>query len=93
VRDAVDDTWLSCMHSSSAACVFGEARLTSSTSRRFAKTDPVELELVRPLVEDVDARDVGREQVGRELQPRERAVERTRQGLRSIVLPTPGSPR
>ena len=33
-------TWLSCMHSSSAACVFGDARLTSSTSRRFAKTGP-----------------------------------------------------
>src|SRR5262249_23288155 len=33
-------TWLSCMHSSSAACVFGDARFTSSTSRRFAKTGP-----------------------------------------------------
>src|SRR5581483_3730725 len=33
-------TWLSCMHSSSAACVFGDARLTSSTSSRFAKTGP-----------------------------------------------------
>src|SRR5215208_6572614 len=28
------------MHSSSAACVFGEARLISSTSRRFANTGP-----------------------------------------------------
>src|SRR3954451_16836396 len=28
------------MHSSSAACVFGEARLISSTSRMFAKTGP-----------------------------------------------------
>jgi hypothetical protein len=28
------------MHSSSAACVFGEARLISSTSRKFAKTGP-----------------------------------------------------
>src|SRR5438045_889676 len=28
------------MHSSSAACVFGEARLISSTSRRLAKTGP-----------------------------------------------------
>src|SRR6266852_4526266 len=33
-------TWLSCMHSSSAACVFGDARLTSSTSSRFANTGP-----------------------------------------------------
>src|SRR3954452_8116645 len=30
----------SCMHSRSADCVFGEARFTSSTSRRFAKTGP-----------------------------------------------------
>src|SRR5436190_6879101 len=33
-------TCCSCMHSSSAACVFGDARLISSTSRRFAKTGP-----------------------------------------------------
>src|SRR5438105_13274013 len=33
-------TCCSCMHSSSAACVFGEARLISSTRRRFAKTGP-----------------------------------------------------
>src|SRR5438105_6210310 len=33
-------TWSSCMHSRSAACVFGEARLISSTSRRFANTGP-----------------------------------------------------
>src|SRR4030088_180019 len=33
-------TWLSCMHSSSAAWVFGEARFTSSTRSRFAKTGP-----------------------------------------------------
>src|ERR671937_475364 len=33
-------TCCSCMHSSSAACVFGDARLISSTSRRFANTGP-----------------------------------------------------
>src|SRR5919108_646046 len=33
-------TCCSCMHSSSAACVFGEARLISSTSRRLANTGP-----------------------------------------------------
>src|SRR5918999_595996 len=33
-------TWFSCMHSRSADCVFGEARLISSTSSRFAKTGP-----------------------------------------------------
>src|SRR5919108_3207598 len=33
-------TWFSCMHSRSAACVFGEARLISSTRSRLAKTGP-----------------------------------------------------
>src|SRR4051812_18462751 len=33
-------TCCSCMHSSSAAWVFGDARLISSTSSRFAKTGP-----------------------------------------------------
>src|SRR5437588_138595 len=33
-------TWFSCMHSRSAACVFGEARLISSTRSRFANTGP-----------------------------------------------------
>src|SRR2546421_12472098 len=33
-------TWSSCMHSSSAACVFGEARLISSTRSRLANTGP-----------------------------------------------------
>src|SRR6266446_122850 len=33
-------TWLSCMHSSSAACVLGDARFTSSTSSRLANTGP-----------------------------------------------------
>src|ERR671930_1344293 len=33
-------TWFSCMHSSSAACVFGEARLISSTRSRLANTGP-----------------------------------------------------
>ena len=33
-------TWFSCMHSSSADCVFGDARLISSTSSRFVKTGP-----------------------------------------------------
>src|SRR3954468_15025085 len=33
-------TCCSCMHSSSAAWVFGDARLISSTSRRLAKTGP-----------------------------------------------------
>ena len=34
------DTWRSCIASSSAACVFGGARLISSARRRFEKTGP-----------------------------------------------------
>ena len=49
-----------------------------------------ELEAVRPLVVDVDARDVGRQQVGRELEPGERAVERARERLREHRLPDAG---
>ncbi len=45
------------------------------------------LELIRPLVEDVDARDVGRQKIRRELEPRERAVERARERLREHRLP------
>src|SRR5215831_16869969 len=74
-------TCCSCMHSSSAACVFGEARLISSTSRRFEDRPGFELELVRALVEDVHAGHVGRQQVGRELHARERDVERARERL------------
>ena len=33
-------TWRSCMHSSRPDCVFGEARLISSTSTMFAKIGP-----------------------------------------------------
>ena len=49
-----------------------------------------ELELVRALVEDVDARDVGRQQVGRELEAREAAVERAGERLREHGLPHAG---
>ena len=83
-------TWHSCIASSSADCVFGDARLISSTSRTFVKTGPgPELELVRLLVEDVDAGDVRREQVGRELEPREREMQRARERLREHRLPHP----
>src|SRR3954454_5443022 len=34
------ETWFSCMHSSSADCVLGDARLTSSTRSRLVKTGP-----------------------------------------------------
>src|SRR5436190_672967 len=45
-----------------------------------------ELERVRALIEDVDARDVGGQQVGRELESRERAVERAGERLREHRL-------
>ena len=50
----------------------------------------LELEAVRALVVDVHAGDVGREEVGRELKPRERAVERARERLREHRLPHAG---
>jgi hypothetical protein len=46
----------------------------------------VELEPALALVVDRDARDIGREQVGRELDARVRAVERVREGLREHRL-------
>ena len=65
-------TCRSCIASSSAACVFGGARLISSARRRFAKIGPGrELEVGRALVVDRRAGDVGRHQVGRELDARE----------------------
>jgi hypothetical protein len=40
-------TWRSAIASSSADCVFGIARLISSTSTTFAKTGRAELEVAR----------------------------------------------
>ena len=86
-------TWFSCIASSSATWVFGEARLISSTRRTFAKTGPGLNSNSFALVEDVDAGDVGREQVGRELD-REKSRWSDRAGdFASIVFPTPESPR
>ena len=80
-------TCVSCIASSSADCVFGEARLISSTSRTFAKTGPGRKR--KPpflLVVDVHAGDVRRQQVGRELEAREPEVERARERLREHRL-------
>jgi hypothetical protein len=64
------------MHSRSADCVLGEARLISSPTTMLAKTPPgSELELAGVLVEHRDAGDVGRQQVGRELDAAHRAVD------------------
>ena len=65
------------MHSSRPDWVFGEARLTSSTSTTFANTGPgPELEAVLALVVDVRADHVGRQQVGGALHARVLRVDR-----------------
>ena len=80
-------TWRSCMHSSRPDCVFGEARLTSSTSTTLAKIGPgPELEARLALVVDVGADDVGGQQVGGALHARELAVDRARQRARERGL-------
>ena len=75
-------TWRSSMLSSSADCVFGLARLISSASTMFANTAPgLELEVAALLVVDVDAGDVGGQQVRRELDAAEGAVDGPRDRL------------
>ena len=73
-------TWCSAIASSSADCVFGIARLISSTSTTLAKIGPgAELELALLLVVDREAGDVGRLQVRRALDARRRrALDRLR---------------
>src|SRR6266849_255774 len=84
-------TWLSCMHSSSAACVLGDARFTSSTSRRLAKTGPGRnsnsfvrwLKTLTPVTSD------GRRSGVNWSRENEQSSERA-SAFASIVLPTPG---
>ena len=65
------------MHSSRPDCVFGEARLISSTSTTFANTGPgPELEAGLALVVDVGADHVGGQQVGGALDARVLGVDR-----------------
>ena len=83
-------TWRSCMHSSRPDCVFGDARLISSTSTTFANTGPgPELEPALALVEDVGAHHVGRQQVGGALHARVLGVDRARQRPRQRRLADP----
>ena len=84
-------TWDSCIASSSADWVFGDARLTSSTSRRLRIPARAEAERPVVLLVDVHACDVGREQVGCELHSREIQLERAAERLREHGLPTPGT--
>ena len=73
-------TRCSCIASSSALCVFGVARLISSARTMFAKIGPLaeleDLAAALRLVDDRRAEDVGRHEVGRELDARERERER-----------------
>ena len=73
----------SCIASSRADWVLGVARLISSASTRLAKTGPRWNSNRRPpfgrLVQDVRADQVGRHQVGRELDPLELQVQRVGQ--------------
>src|SRR5919198_267661 len=84
-------TCCSCMHSRSAACVFGDARLISSTSRRFANTGPGRnsnsfsrwLKTFTPVTSD------GKRSGVNCMREKETSSERA-SALASIVFPTPG---
>src|SRR5436190_8783679 len=79
------------MHSSSAACVFGEARFTSSTSSRFANTGPglnsnsfaFWLKTLTPVTSDGSRSGVNWRRENEQSSERARA-------FASIVFPTPG---
>ena len=81
-------TWRSAMHSSSADWVFGEARLISSAITTLANTGPgrnsnsvlCRLKIDRPVMSTGH-------QVGRELHPAHRAVDRAGQRLGERRLP------
>ena len=84
-------TWRSCMHSSRAACVLGDARLISSTSRMFANTGPGRnsnsferwLKMLTPVMSDGSRSGVNCRRENE--QSTERASD-----LASVVFPTPG---
>ena len=84
-------TWCSSMASSSAHCVFGVARLTSSARITCAKIGPgwnLKLPLSRSKMDDAD--DVGRQQVAGELDALEVQPERARQHVRERGLADAG---
>ena len=83
----------SCIASSSAACVLGDARLISSASSRFVKIGPgwkTNSLAAVALLQDVAAGDVGRQQVGRELDAAEVERQQPRQRLDQLGLAEPG---
>ena len=70
-------TCRSSMHSSSADCVFGDGAVDLVAEHDVGEDRArAELEVAALLVEDVHAGDVGGQQVGRELDAAERAVDR-----------------
>ena len=95
VRRAADGDRCSCIASSSADCVLGVARLISSARTMLAKIGPaLELEHSRRpsgvFVDDVRADDVGRHQVGRELDALEVQVQRLGERADQQRLAQPG---
>ena len=84
-------TWCSCIASSSAACTLAGARLISSARMIWAKSGPfLTWKSCDLLVEDHRADDVGRQQVGRELDAGERGVDDLRQRAHRERLGQPG---
>src|SRR5215471_6084950 len=85
------DTCRSSMHSSNAACVFGEARFTSSTRRRLANTGPGRnsnsfrcwLKTLTPVTSDGRRSGVNWSRAKRQSSERASA-------FASMVFPTPG---
>ena len=90
-------TWCSCIASRSADCVFGGVRLISSASTMFENTGPgtntqVALSGVRVLLDDVGPGDVGRHQIGGELNPAVVEGQNPRERLDDERLGEPGNP-
>ena len=87
-------TVCSCMASSSADCVLGVARLISSASTRLAKIGPGwKRSVLRAAVAGLDdhaADDVGRHEVGRELDARILQLQGARQRAQQGCLAQPG---
>ena len=84
-------TWFSCIDSSSAACVFGDARLISSTSSRFANTGPGRNSnsFVRWLKTFTPVTSEGSRSGVNCRRENEQSIDRA-SALASIVFPTPG---
>ena len=74
-------TWRSCIASSNALCTLAGARLISSARIRLAKIGPLGREFAASRIVNQRADEVGRQQIGRELQTLEIRSESRRQRL------------